>query len=74
MSKLPFKGHFIPTEKSLEVVHGNLVGPISPASNGGARYFLTLVDQHTGFMNVNLLSEKSDATKAITEYRTYFKK
>jgi hypothetical protein len=74
MSKLPFKSHFSPTEKSLEVVHGDLVGPISPASNGGARYFLTLVDQHTGFINVNLLTEKSDATKAITEYRTYFEK
>ena len=74
MSKLPFKSHFSPTEKSLEVVHGDLVGPISPASNGGACYFLTLVDQHTGFINVNLLTEKSDATKTITEYRTYFEK
>jgi hypothetical protein len=36
MTKLPFKGHFHPTEKSLEVIHGDLVGPISPASNGSA--------------------------------------
>jgi transposase InsO family protein len=74
MTKLPFKGYFNPAEKSMDIIHGDLVGPISPATNGGARYFLTLVDQHTGFININLLAEKADATKAIVEYRTYFEK
>jgi hypothetical protein len=74
MTKLPFKGHFSPTEKSLEVIHGDLVGPISPPTNGGARYFLTLVDQHTGFINISLLVEKSDATDAILEFKTHFEK
>jgi hypothetical protein len=68
MTKLPFKGHFNPAEKSMEVIHGDLVGPISPSTNGGAQYFLTLVDQHTGFININLLAEKADATKAIVKY------
>jgi hypothetical protein len=46
MIKLPFKGHFTPTLHPMEVVHGDIVGPITPATNGGCRYFLTLVDQH----------------------------
>jgi transposase InsO family protein len=74
MTRLLFKGHFSPTEKSLEVIHGDLVGPISPPTNGGARYFLTLVDQHTGFINISLLVEKSDATDAILEFKTHFEK
>ncbi|KAI7933571.1 hypothetical protein MJO28_009171 [Puccinia striiformis f. sp. tritici] len=74
MSRLPFKGHFGPTSSALEVVHGDLVGPITPTTNGGAKYFLTLVDQHTGFISINLLKEKSDATKAISGYKTFFEK
>jgi len=46
LTRLAFKGHFKGAEGPLAVVHGDLVGPISPATNGGARYFLTLVDQY----------------------------
>ncbi|POW06235.1 hypothetical protein PSHT_03692 [Puccinia striiformis] len=56
------KGKLTP---SLQVVHGDLVGPISPSSSGGARYFLTLVDQHTGYIDITILKEKSDTTSAI---------
>jgi hypothetical protein len=31
-----FKHHFDSTSSALEVVHGDLVGPITPSSNGGA--------------------------------------
>ncbi|KAI7947970.1 hypothetical protein MJO28_009878 [Puccinia striiformis f. sp. tritici] len=51
MTRKKFNSHFDETTASLEVVHGDLVGPISPSSNGGARYFLTLVDQHTGYIS-----------------------
>ncbi|KAH9442915.1 hypothetical protein Pst134EB_033155 [Puccinia striiformis f. sp. tritici] len=74
MIKLPFKGSFLPTSSPLEVVHGDLVGPINPATNNGFRYFLTLVDQHTGYIDVTLLKEKSEATAAIVSYKTKFEK
>jgi transposase InsO family protein len=74
MTRDPFNGHFVPTEAALKVVHGDLVGPITPATNGGCRYFLKLVDQHTGYIHVSLLKEKSDAVTEIVKFKTKFEK
>ncbi|POW08045.1 hypothetical protein PSTT_07776 [Puccinia striiformis] len=71
IARLPFNSHFKPTKAPLEVVHADLVGPISPATNGGARYFLTIVDQHTGFIHTVILKEKSQATEAIRAYKIF---
>ena len=35
---------------ALELVHGDLYGPITPATNGGQRYFLLLVDDCNRYM------------------------
>jgi hypothetical protein len=72
LTRKSFKSHFDLTSSSLKVIHGDLVGPISPSSNGGARYFLTLVDQHTGFINVTILKEKSDAAEAIEKFKLFY--
>ncbi|KAI7952262.1 hypothetical protein MJO29_007893 [Puccinia striiformis f. sp. tritici] len=74
MTRKSFKSHFDETIEPLEVVHGDLVGPISPSSNGGAKYFLTLVDQHTGYINVTILKEKSDTPEAISQFKTFYEK
>jgi transposase InsO family protein len=74
VARIPFNQHFDATHHPLEVVHSDLVGPITPSTNSGARYFITLVDQHTGFISVTLLQQKSDATKAILEFKTFYKK
>jgi transposase InsO family protein len=66
--------HFDPTSHPLQVVHGNLVGPILPSSNGGGRYFLTLVNQFTGFIHVTILKEKSDACQAFEKFKTFYEK
>ena len=34
----------------LELVHGDLCGPVTPATPGGRRYFLLLVDNLSRFM------------------------
>ncbi|KAI7964122.1 hypothetical protein MJO29_004549 [Puccinia striiformis f. sp. tritici] len=72
VTKIPFKGHFDQTSHALEVVHGDLVGPITPSTNSGAKYFLTLVDQHTGFISVTLLKDKSQAAEGILDFKTFF--
>ncbi|KAA1087994.1 hypothetical protein PGTUg99_050213 [Puccinia graminis f. sp. tritici] len=72
MTRKSFTHHFDSTSTSLEVVHGDLVGPITPSSNGGARYFLTLVDQHTGYINITILKEKSEAPNAIDKFRIFY--
>ena len=35
---------------ALELVHGDLCGPIMPATNGGQRYFLLLVDDYSHYI------------------------
>ena len=52
-------------QELLELVHGDLCGPISPATPGGRRYFLLLVDDATRYMWVMLLAAKDNASDAI---------
>jgi hypothetical protein len=58
--KVPFKGKFAPTLHVLEAVHLDLVGPFQTRSVGGAQYFLTIVDQHSGFKTIKLMRQNSD--------------
>jgi transposase InsO family protein len=51
--------------KALELVHGDLCGPVKPATPGGRRYFLLLIDDATRYMWVVLLTTKSEASSAI---------
>ena len=73
LTRKSLKAHFNTTLSPLEVVHGDLVGPILPFSRSVARYFLTLVDQHTGYISVTVMKEKSNATKAIEQFEAFHK-
>ncbi|OAE34466.1 hypothetical protein AXG93_3472s1010 [Marchantia polymorpha subsp. ruderalis] len=44
--------------ETLELVHADLCGPISPATPGGKKFFLLMVDDHSCFMWVVLLAER----------------
>jgi transposase InsO family protein len=48
----------------LDLVHGDLCGPITPTAPAGRRFFLLLVDA-TRYMWLTLLSAKGDAASAI---------
>jgi transposase InsO family protein len=56
--------------KALELVHDDLCGPVKPATPGGRRYFLLLVDDATRYMWVVLLTAKSEASSAIKPIQT----
>ena len=57
-------------KKRLELVHGDLCGPITPATAGGKRYFLLLVDDLTRYIWLALLSTKDEAAAAIIRLQT----
>ena len=67
MTLLPFSGHFAPAPSPLFCIHMDLVGPITPASVSGFKYFLTVVDQFSSFKLVRFLKEKYDALSAVKE-------
>ena len=51
--------------EQLELVHGDLGGPVSPATPSGWCYFLLLIDDTTRYMWVVLLDSKAAAADAI---------
>jgi transposase InsO family protein len=56
-------------ERTLELVHGDMYGSISPATPRGNVYFLLLVDDHSQFMWVTVLASKDRAAEAIREFK-----
>lgn len=49
------------TKRALELVQGDLCGPITSSTTAGNRYFILLVDDYTRVMWVYVLKNKSDA-------------
>ncbi|KAG7598736.1 Integrase catalytic core [Arabidopsis suecica] len=47
--------------KKLELIHGDLCGPITPSTSAGNRYVFVLIDDYSRYMWTILLKEKSDA-------------
>jgi hypothetical protein len=56
-------------ERTLEIVHGDLCGPISPATPSGGRFFLLLVDDKSRFMWLSVMSTKDQAAAAIKVFQ-----
>ena len=54
---------------TLELVHDDLCGPITPATNGGRWYFLLLVDDCSRYMCLQLLTSKDEAAAAIKKFK-----
>lgn len=56
-------------ERSLELVHGDLCGPVTPTTPSGNAYFLLLVDDRSRYMWVNMLPTKDRAAAAIKNFQ-----
>ncbi|KAK1670210.1 hypothetical protein QYE76_058369 [Lolium multiflorum] len=48
-------------ERVLDLVHGDLCGPITPTSPGGSKYFLLIVDDFSRYMWLEVLHSKDEA-------------
>ncbi|MBW0473209.1 hypothetical protein O181_012924 [Austropuccinia psidii MF-1] len=60
MSQLPFKHSFKTTDHVLENVHLDLCGPFQTPSLAGAKYFLIIVNQLSGFITTKFLKNKNN--------------
>ena len=54
--------------KVLELVHGDLCGPILPETTSGKRYFFLLVDDYSRYMWVYFLHSKDEALTAFKNF------
>ncbi|XP_066333709.1 uncharacterized protein [Miscanthus floridulus] len=55
---------------ALELVHGDICGPITLATCGGRRYFLLLMDDCSRYMWLQLLTSKDEVAAAIKKFKT----
>jgi hypothetical protein len=58
-------------ERRLELVHGDLCGPISLAMPRGNKYFLLLVDDLSRYMWVVMIPSKDCAAAAIKDIQAW---
>lgn len=56
---------------SLELIHGDLCGHITPSTGGGNRYILVLIDDFSRYMWTALLKEKSDVLASSRASKTW---
>lgn len=61
-------------KKRLELIHGDLCGPISPPTAGENRYFLLLVDDFSRVMWTYMLKSKDEAFGAFKKFKTFVEK
>ena len=54
----------------LELLHGDLCGPITPGTPAGKRYIFVVIDDHTRYMWSMLLREKSEAFESFKRLRS----
>lgn len=60
--------------KGLELIHGDLCGPISPETTAGNKYFFLLVDDFSRMMWIYMLKSKDEALSAFKSFRTLVEK
>ena len=67
-TSFPKKSTFQATE-SLELIHMDICGTITPLSLGGSRYFVLIIDDFSRLTWVAMLQCKSDAFKAFKHFK-----
>lgn len=66
--KFPSKANYS-ASKVLQLVHGDLCGPIEPATTAGNKYFFLLVDDFSRSMWVYMLKSKDEALEAFKKFK-----
>lgn len=69
-ARKPFPGQSnFGTTKVLQLLHGDLCGPITPSTPAGSRFFLLLVDDHSRMMWVFTLKSKDETFGAFKRFK-----
>lgn len=71
LTSLPFSSRVNRSQHRLEIIYSDLCGPMRASSTGGARYFMTLIDDHTRWCQVYFLKSKDEATDKFIEFKNF---
>lgn len=69
MTALPFRSKHEKCKEVLEIVHSEVVGPFRTESTGGAKYFVTFVDDCTRWCQVYFIKRKCGVFEAFRLYQ-----
>ncbi|MBW0510313.1 hypothetical protein O181_050028 [Austropuccinia psidii MF-1] len=69
ITQLPFKQTFKVANHILENIHLDLCGPFQTPSIAGAKYFLIIIDQISGFISTKFLKNKSDCFNHFRNFK-----
>jgi len=70
-SRLPFSHKGNRADYPLEVIHGDLCGPMEVTSLGGSRYFMVLEDDYTRMVFAYFLRGKNEAFDKFQEFKNF---
>lgn len=55
-----------------EVTHSDVCGPFPIQSIGGARYFVTFIYAHSGYVHINMIHSKGEVGKCFAAFEKWF--
>jgi transposase InsO family protein len=68
-TRQPFPSEGSRATELLEVIHSDVCGPMQTASLGGARYFVTFIDDFSRKVHVYTIKSKADVLNKFIEYK-----
>lgn len=68
-TRLPFKSEGSRAKNVLDLVHSDLCGPMETETLGGAKYFMTFIDDYSKKVYVYFLRYKSEALEKFKEFK-----
>jgi len=71
MTRAPFMNSSRGKTELLEIIHSDLCGPMSVNSNGGARYFVTFIDDSSRWCQTHFLKSKDQVLNAFKDFKSY---
>ena len=72
--RLPFQQSEKRTNHPLELIHSDVCGKIGTKSLGGGEYFVTFLDDHTRYVWVYILKQKSEVFRCFREWKALVEK
>lgn len=74
LKALPATNPFHRSPHVLDLIHTDLMGPITTCSSSGKKYILTFIDDHTRHCTVFLLKSKDEIMSRFLEYKASMEK
>lgn len=69
MTQLPYKCSEHRQKEKLGLIHSDICGPMSTESLGGAKYFVTFIDDFSRYTETTMLRQRSDVLKAFQNFK-----